>query len=107
MPFLMSTKTITTKRLGRRPELRPNGESEVKSLARIVSIKAPNLQYAIFTIKGTAPLVIHRFSHKIKDMMKRKQEEGKSASSKRNRQAKATDESYREARYVSREGWDG
>lgn len=57
-----------------------------------VQIKAPNFNTAVFTIKGTAPLVIHRFSAKTKQQMKQKMEEGKSSSSKKNREAKNTDE---------------
>jgi len=72
-----------------------------------VQIKAPDLRVATFTIKGTAPLVIHRFSAKTKNQMKQKMEEGKSSGSKKNREAKSTDDSFNEARYISREGWDG
>lgn len=48
-----------------------------------VAIPAPNFQTAIFDIKGTAPLVIHRFSAKTKEQMKQKMETGKAASSKK------------------------
>lgn len=61
----------------------------------------------MFKIIGTAPLVIHRFSAKTKQQMKQKMEEGKSSSSKKNREAKSTDVSFQEARYISKEGWDG
>lgn len=74
---------------------------------REVQIKAPNFQTAIFQIKGNAPLVIHRFSAKTKLQMKDKMEAGKSAGSKKNREAKKTDDLYNESRYVSAEGWDG
>jgi hypothetical protein len=72
-----------------------------------VQIKAPDLRVATFLIKGSAPLVIHRFSAKTKEQMKKKMEEGKSAGSKKNREAKSTDVSFQEARYISKEGWDG
>lgn len=72
-----------------------------------VAIKAPNFGTAEFKIKGIAPLVIHRFSAKTKAEMKQKMETGKAASSKKNREAKSTDDIYEEARYVSRDGWDG
>ena len=74
---------------------------------KVVSIAAPKFQTAEFTIKGLAPLVIHRFSAKTKNEMKLKMETGKAASSKKNREAKDTDTTYNEARYISREGWDG
>ncbi|RPH38322.1 hypothetical protein EHM92_00125 [bacterium] len=34
-------------------------------------------------------------------------ETGKAASSRKNREAKATDDLFQEARYISKEGWDG
>jgi hypothetical protein len=72
-----------------------------------VSIAAPNFKTATFTIKGNAPLVIHRFSAKTKLQMKEKMEAGKSAGSKKVRAAKSTDDTFQEARYVSKKGWDG
>jgi len=70
-------------------------------------IKAPAFQVAEFEIIGTAPLVIHRFSAKTKQEMKQKMETGKAASSKKNREAKNTDDTFQESRYISKEGWDG
>lgn len=72
-----------------------------------VTIKPPNFGIAQFTVKGIAPLVIHRFSLKIKNQMKLKMETGKAASSKKTREPKNTDDTYEEARYRSVEGWDG
>jgi len=76
-------------------------------MQRVVQIKAPNFQHGEFRIKGVAPLVIHRFSAKTKTMMKEKMEMGKSAGSKKNREARSTDDLYQEARYISKQGWDG
>lgn len=75
--------------------------------SRTVTIKPPNFGLATFRIIGTAPLVIHRFSAKTKAQMKAKMETGKAASSKKNREAKATDDLYEEARYRHKDGWDG
>jgi hypothetical protein len=72
-----------------------------------VQIKAPDLRTAIFRITGDAPLVIHRFSAKMKQQMAQKMEQGKSSGSKKNREAKNSDETFNEARYISPEGWDG
>lgn len=72
-----------------------------------VSIKAPNMKIAEFEIVGTAPLVIHRFSAKVKEQLKQKMETGKAAGNKKNREAKATDDLFEEARYQSPDGWDG
>lgn len=78
-----------------------------KTTGATVSIKPPNFGRATFTIEGIAPLVIHRFSAKTKNQMKQKMETGKAASSKKNREAKNTDDIYEESRYISTEGWDG
>ena len=75
--------------------------------AKSVQIKAPNFQKAMFELSGVAPLVIHRFSAKTKAEMKQKMETGKAAHSKKNREAKSTDDIYQESRYISKEGWDG
>ena len=72
-----------------------------------VAIQPPKFQTAEFVIKGIAPLVIHRFSAKIKAQMKLKMETGKAAGNKKNREAKSTDDLYQEARYIAAEGWDG
>ena len=72
-----------------------------------VTIKAPNFSIGEFVIVGNAPLVIHRFSAKTKQQMKEKMEIGKAAGSKKNRDPKSTDAIFDEARYVSRDGWDG
>lgn len=73
----------------------------------IVTIKPPNFGRAIFQIKGTAPLVIHRFSHKTKEQMRLKMETGKAAGSKKDREAKDSEATYNAARYISPQGWDG
>lgn len=72
-----------------------------------VRIKPPNFQFAVFSIKGTAPLVIHRFSSKTKEEMKLKMEAGDKKGAKKVRIARSTDDLYNEARYISKEGWDG
>lgn len=72
-----------------------------------VTIKAPNFQTAKFTIKGEAPLVLHRWSEKAKREMAKKQETGKASSSVRHREAQDLNEVFNAARYVSKDGWDG
>lgn len=79
----------------------------METKTKLVTIKAPNFQVAEFEIKGVAPLVIHRFSSKTKNEMKQKMEDGKAASSRKNRESKLTDDTYQESRYISTEGWDG
>lgn len=84
-------------------------ETNGASLERraVVHIRPPNFRSALFQIKGIAPLVIHRFSAKTKAQMKEKMETGKAASSRKTRDPKDTDETFEEARYVSKQGWDG
>ncbi len=74
---------------------------------KTVSISAPKFQTAVFEITGVAPLVIHRFSAKTKNEMRLKAETGKAASSKKNREAKDSEDTYNAARYISADGWDG
>jgi hypothetical protein len=61
----------------------------------------------VIPLEGLAPLVIHRFSTKIKGQLLAKMETGKAAGSKKNREAKDSDQSFNESRYISRDGWDG
>lgn len=75
--------------------------------SQTVTIKPPNFGVVEFQARGRSPLVIHRFSAKTKAQMKLKMETGKAAGSKKNREAKSTDELYAEARYRSADGWDG
>ena len=72
-----------------------------------VHISAPKFQQAVFQVKGTAPLVIHRMSQKLKQQFKQKMETGKAAGSKKTREAQSTDMIYNEGRYISKAGWDG
>ena len=83
------------------------GTIQDQSTGKTVTIPAPRFGRAEFQIQGTAPLVIHRFSAKTKNQMKMKMETGKAAGSRKNREAKQTDDLFKEARYISKEGWDG
>lgn len=84
-------------------ELKHNGNG----LQAVVNIKPPNFRSAIFSIRGLAPLVIHRFSSKTKQQMKEKMETGKAASSRKNREPQDTNELFDNSRYISKKGWDG
>jgi hypothetical protein len=83
------------------------GETEMATEAKQVTIKAPNLQVAEFKIIGNAPLVVHRFSAKAKNMMLDKMKAGTTARGKKVREAFDTKAAFNEARYVSAGGWDG
>lgn len=79
------------------------------SSSSLVTIKAPRFGVVTFHVRALpgVPLVIHRFSAKTKEQMKQKMETGKAASSKKSREARATDDLYEEARYRHADGWDG
>jgi len=85
----------------------PTNKEAAPAATKTVTIKPPNFGRAEFAVIGVGPLVIHRFSAKTKNQMKEKMETGKAASSRKNREAKATDDLFEEARYRSAEGWDG
>lgn len=71
----------------------------------VVTISAPDFGVATFIIRGTAPLVIERFSKKAELMAK--MAEGGAAKNKKVREARDYDRDAEEARYRSGEGWEG
>jgi len=73
----------------------------------VIQIKAPNIKTAIIGIKGTAPLVVHRFSHKAQQEMLAKMEAGPTAKKGKQREAANLDGVYNDARYQHKDGWDG
>lgn len=75
--------------------------------AERVTISAPNMRIATFAIKGTAPLVIHRFSKKVKDSIIADMKLGSTSKKGKKRQALDPQSNYEEARYRSPDGWDG
>ena len=73
-----------------------------------VTITAPNFKTAHFKIRGTAPLVINRFSQKATNMMMEAQAAGSLAKKKgKAKEAKDFDALYEGARHISHDGWDG
>jgi len=72
-----------------------------------INITAPKFQIADFYIKGTAPLVIHKFSQKAIRAIRDKQEAGSVAKKGKQREAKNFTEQFNGARHISNEGWDG
>ena len=74
---------------------------------KTVTIAPPNIQTSVVWIVGTAPLVIHKFSDKARNMIREKQAAGSTANSKRKREAKDFDEVFQGARHISFDGWDG
>jgi hypothetical protein len=72
-----------------------------------VTIKPPDFKRIALNIKGTAPLVINRFSQKAMEIMREAQEAGSTAKSKRTRDPKDFEALYEGAKHVSDEGWEG
>jgi hypothetical protein len=89
------------------PQSRQIVKTNGKSEERHVTISPPKIERATFKIVGTAPLVIHRFSAKAKNMMLDKMKEGSTAKKGKKREPLDTEASYNAARYISPEGWDG
>ena len=82
--------------------------SETDKLVHLV-VRPADYRIASFDIAGEedVPLVIHRFSSKLKQQMRDKMVTGKAAGNRKNREPKDMDQVYEEARYRGREGWDG
>lgn len=72
-----------------------------------VHIAPPNMKEGILWIRGTAPLVLHKFSHKAKMAIRAKQEAGSTAAKGAKKSAKDFSEAFQGARHLSLEGWDG
>lgn len=72
-----------------------------------IKISAPNIREAKFLIRGTAPLVVHKFSAKAKALIRQKQEAGSLANKGKSKSAKDFEEVFQGARHISTEGWDG
>ena len=72
-----------------------------------VTIKAPNIETALFTIKGSAPYVQLRFAEKAMNAMAEKMMAGSTAGKKSARKARDFDEDFQQAMHISEEGWNG
>ena len=78
-----------------------------KTIDQQLVIAAPNLQTATIVVRGTAPLVIHKFSKKARETIRQTQEAGPKAKSRKQREPRDFMSDYEEARHISEEGWDG
>ena len=59
-----------------------------KPTTEAIHIAPPNIRRGEVWIRGTAPLVIHKFSDKAKNMIRAKQEAGSTANTKKKHQNK-------------------
>jgi hypothetical protein len=78
-----------------------------KKVVKKIEIKAPNFQTANFEIEGTTPFVQNKFSGRVGDEMKEKQEAGSTAKKGKKREAKNFEQCCEEAKHYSDEGWIG
>ena len=73
----------------------------------VVSITPPDFTTAVFKVIGLSPLVIHKFSHKMRKAMKEKQEAGSTAKASKKREKRDFDQDYKDSFHLSEEGWAG
>jgi hypothetical protein len=72
-----------------------------------VAITPPNFQHLAINLRGTTPLVINRFSAKAMETIRRTQEAGSTARSRKARESKDFDALFEGAKHVSDDGWEG
>jgi hypothetical protein len=72
-----------------------------------IAVAAPKFEIATIRIRGTAPLVQHKFSAKLRRQMVEKQQAGSTATKGKKREPKDFEQTYRDAMHISREGWHG
>lgn len=74
-----------------------------------VTISAPRFETAVFSIRAmeNVPMVAHRFSLKTQNEMRQKMEAGSAGANKKKREQVNMEDRYNEARYISKDGWDG
>jgi len=65
------------------------------------------MNIAAFRIRGTAPLVVNKFSAKAREMIRATQEAGSTARGKKHRDPKNFAEAYEGSRHIAADGWDG
>lgn len=82
-------------------------ESGNGKAAQTVQITAPRHEIIQLKLTGTAPLVLHRFSQKMREKMAADQQAGSTTRSKRKREPKDFDALYLGAQYIGPDGWRG
>lgn len=80
---------------------------DLASVKEQVRIPPPRINTAVFAIRGTAPLVMCKFSTKLQEQLRAKHAEGSSAGNKRKREPKDFKGLFEAAHHRSAEGWVG
>lgn len=73
----------------------------------VAVISPPDFRHLEINIRGTAPLVINRFSAKAMEMIRKRQEAGGASRSKRTTDPKDFQALFEGAKHVSEDGWEG
>ena len=73
----------------------------------VATITPPDFRRLEINIRGTAPLVINRFSAKAMEIMRQTQEAGSTAKSRKTREAKDFEALYEGAKHIADGGWEG
>jgi hypothetical protein len=81
-------------------------EEPAEKLAR-VTISPPKFQKAALHIRGTSPLMVHKFSQKSLQKMEETQRQGSRAKKGSNREARIFEEDWKNCLHISAEGWYG
>lgn len=76
-------------------------------MTKTVAIPVPTFRYQRFTIRGTEIYVQNKFSSKAREAMRRTQELGSQAKSRKDRAPKDFAQAYADAIHVSTDGWNG
>jgi hypothetical protein len=74
-------------------------------IEEMIVISPPKIHTIVFKIKGTAPLMTHRFSKKME--MMQAQIEGKQSSKKKVHKEKNPEQDMNDASYIHEKGWFG
>ncbi len=72
-----------------------------------IEIEAPKMRTLECIIEGDAPYVQHKMSGKVRQMIMDGQAAGSAAKGKKKREPKDFDACYKDAMYVSEDGWNG
>lgn len=79
----------------------------MKKQTKVIGISAPRFGRVKVRIKGTAPLMIHRFSQKAQESLGSTEKMGDQPAKKRIAKARDFKREYEDAKHVSTEGWLG
>jgi hypothetical protein len=97
-------------RLGKATQTTNNSietKDKKKMTTKSLTISAPNFQTAEFRIRGNAPYVQNKFSHKARITMKETQEAGSTSRKGKKKEPKNFHDNFKQSQHVSPDGWYG